>query len=311
MFKILKEKLNIFKKKLSEEVSLEESQGIFGKKISEKRLDEILDEFEISLLEADVAYEVAEEIRSKIKENLLSLKIKIGVDPEKLVEKVLKDTILSILSTNNFDLMENIEKSEKPYVIMFLGINGTGKTTTIAKIAKLLLEKNLIPVIAAADTFRAGAIEQLEYHANKLNITLIKHMPGSDPASVAYDAIAHSKARKKDVVLIDTAGRMQTNKNLMEEMKKIKRVAKPNHTIFVGDALAGNDIINQAKSFDENVGFDSIILCKIDADSKGGAAISLSFELKKPIIYLGTGQDYKDLIKFDPKFILEKIFNNI
>ncbi|MEL9999062.1 MAG: signal recognition particle-docking protein FtsY [Thermoplasmata archaeon] len=311
MFKILKEKLNIFKKKLSEEVSLEESQGIFGKKISEKRLDEILDEFEISLLEADVAYDVAEEIRSKIKENLLSLKIKIGVDPEKLVEKVLKDTILSILSTNNFDLMENIEKSEKPYVIMFLGINGTGKTTTIAKIAKLLLEKNLIPVIAAADTFRAGAIEQLEYHANKLNITLIKHMPGSDPASVAYDAIAHSKARKKDVVLIDTAGRMQTNKNLMEEMKKIKRVAKPNHTIFVGDALAGNDIINQAKSFDENVGFDSIILCKIDADSKGGAAISLSFELKKPIIYLGTGQDYKDLIKFDPKFILEKIFNNI
>ncbi|MEM0447449.1 MAG: signal recognition particle-docking protein FtsY, partial [Thermoplasmata archaeon] len=291
MFKILKEKLNIFKKKLSEEVSLEESQGIFGKKISEKRLDEILDEFEISLLEADVAYDVAEEIRSKIKENLLSLKIKIGVDPEKLVEKVLKDTILSILSTNNFDLMENIEKSEKPYVIMFLGINGTGKTTTIAKIAKLLLEKNLIPVIAAADTFRAGAIEQLEYHANKLNITLIKHMPGSDPASVAYDAIAHSKARKKDVVLIDTAGRMQTNKNLMEEMKKIKRVAKPNHTIFVGDALAGNDIINQAKSFDENVGFDSIILCKIDADSKGGAAISLSFELKKPIIYLGTGQD--------------------
>ncbi len=310
MFKILKEKLNIFKKKLSEEVSLEESQALLGKKINEKKLDDILDEFEISLLEADVAYDVAEEIRSRIREKLINLKLKFGTDPEKIVEKVIKDTILEILSSSKFDIFEEIKNKEKPYIIMFLGINGTGKTTTIAKIAKMLLDKGFIPVIAAADTFRAGAIEQLEYHAKKLNVTIIKHQAGSDPASVAFDAIAHARAKGKDIVLIDTAGRMQTNKNLMEEMKKIKRVAKPHHTIFVGDALAGNDIINQAKTFEENVGFDSIILCKVDADAKGGAAISLSFELKKPIIYLGTGQDYGDLIKFDPNFILEKIFNS-
>ncbi|MCI4435161.1 MAG: signal recognition particle-docking protein FtsY [Thermoplasmata archaeon] len=310
MFKILKEKLNIFKKKLSEEVSVEESAGIIGKKINEKRLDEILDEFEISLLEADVAYDVAEEIRSRIRERVLGLKIKIGTDPEKVVEQIIKETLINILSNSNFDLLEEIEKSEKPYVIMFLGINGTGKTTTIAKIARQIQKMGLVPVIAAADTFRAGAIEQLEYHANKLNVTLIKHQPGSDPASVAFDAISHAKSKGKHVVLIDTAGRMQTNKNLIEEMKKIKRVAKPNHTIFVGDALAGNDIINQAKTFDENVGFDSIILCKVDADAKGGAAISLSFEIKKPIIFLGIGQGYEDIIKFDPKFIIDRIFNS-
>ncbi|HEU13220.1 MAG: signal recognition particle-docking protein FtsY [Thermoplasmata archaeon] len=310
MFKILKEKLNIFKKKLSEEVSSEESAGLIGKKINEKKLDEILDEFEISLLEADVAYDVAEEIRSRVREKLLGMRIKFGADPETVVENVLRDTLMELLSFSNFDLLEDIEKSSKPYVIMFLGINGTGKTTTIAKLARLIQKRGLVPVIAAADTFRAGAIEQLEYHANKLNVTLIKHQQGSDPASVAYDAIAHARAKGKHVVLIDTAGRMQTNKNLMEEMKKIKRVANPNHTIFVGDSLAGNDIINQARTFNESVGFDSIILCKVDADAKGGSAISLSFELKKPIIYVGTGQGYDDLVKFDPSFILERIFSN-
>lgn len=310
MFNKLKEKLNIFKKKVSDEVKEEGLVEGFGKRINEKRLDEILDEFEISLLESDVAYDVAEEIRKKIRDGVLGKKVKWGQDPEKVIDEIIKNAIYELLNINSIDLIEIIKNSDKPYVIMFLGINGTGKTTTIAKVANLLIKNNFSVVLAASDTFRAGAIDQLDYHAQKLGITIIKHQPGSDPASVAFDAVSHAKAKGKHVVLIDTAGRMQTNKNLMEEMKKIKRVAKPNMTIFVGDALAGNDIIMQAETFEKEIGFDAIILCKIDADAKGGSAISLAHKLKKPIIYLGTGQGYDDLIRFTPEFIMEKIFSN-
>ncbi len=309
MFNRLKEKLNIFKKKVSEEVKDEGLTEGLGKKINEKRLEEILDDFEISLLESDVAYDVAEEIRNRIKESILGKKLKWGQDPEKVVEEIIKKTIYDILNVNSVDLIETVRNAEKPYVIMFLGINGTGKTTTIAKVAYLLNKYNYSVVIAASDTFRAGAIDQLEYHAKNLNVTLIKHQPGSDPASVAFDAISHAKARGKHVVLIDTAGRMQTNKNLMEEMKKIKRVAKPNMIIFIGDALAGNDIVSQASIFEKEVGFDAVILCKIDADAKGGSAISIAHQLKKPILYIGTGQDYKDIVKFSPDFITDKLFS--
>jgi len=309
MFNRLKEKLNIFKKKVSEELMEEGLTEGFGKKINEKRLDEILDELEISLLESDVAYDVAEEIRNSIREGILGKKIKWGQEPEKVVEEIIRKSIFEILNIESKDLIEMVKNSEKPFVIMFLGINGTGKTTTIAKVANLLLKNKLSVVIAASDTFRAGAIDQLEYHSQKLQVTLIKHQPGSDPASVAFDAIAHAKAKGKHVVLIDTAGRMQTNKNLMEEMKKIKRVAKPNITIFVGDALAGNDIISQATIFENEVGFDAVILCKIDADAKGGSAISIAHQLKKPIIYLGIGQGYDDIVKFTPNYIMDKIFS--
>lgn len=309
MFDRLKEKLNIFKKRVSDEIKEEGITEGFGKKINEKRLDEMLDELEISLLESDVAYDVAEEIRNRMRESILGKKIKWGQDPERVVEEIIKKTVYDILNIESRDLVELVKNSEKPYVIMFLGINGTGKTTTIAKVANLLLKNNFSVVIAASDTFRAGAIEQLEYHSQKLGVTLIKHQPGSDPASVAFDAIAHAKARGKHVVLIDTAGRMQTNRNLMEEMKKIKRVAKPNLTIFVGDALAGNDIVSQASIFEKEVGFDAVILCKIDADAKGGSAISIAYQLKKPIIYIGVGQDYDDIVKFTPEYIMEKIFS--
>jgi len=309
MFDRLKEKLNIFKKRVSDEIKEEGITEGFGKKINEKRLDEMLDELEISLLESDVAYDVAEEIRNRIRESILGKKIKWGQDPERIVEEIIKKTIYDILNIESRDLVELVKNSEKPYVIMFLGINGTGKTTTIAKVANLLLKNNFSVVIAASDTFRAGAIEQLEYHSQKLAVTLIKHQPRSDPASVAFDAIAHARAKGKHVVLIDTAGRMQTNRNLMEEMKKIKRVAKPNLTIFVGDALAGNDIVSQASIFEKEVGFDAVILCKIDADAKGGSAISIAHQLKKPIIYIGVGQGYDDIVKFTPEYIMEKIFS--
>ncbi len=310
MFRGLREKFQIFKKKVKEDVGDSLLTEGIGKKINEKRLDELLDEFELSLLEADVAYDVAESIRSELKKNLENKKIKVGVDLDSALDTIFKETLKNIMNVPSMDLLEIIKNSQKPYVIMFLGINGSGKTTTIAKIAKLLQDNGFSVVIAASDTFRAGAIEQLEYHAKNLGATFIKHQPGSDPASVAFDAIAHAKSKGKHVVLIDTAGRMQTNRNLMEEMKKIKRVAKPNLTIFVGDSLYGNDIINQAKTFDSEVGFDAIILCKIDADAKGGSAISLAYELKKPIIYLTTGQGYDDIVKFSPDYIIEKIFSN-
>ncbi len=191
---------------------------------------------------------------------------------------------------------------------MFLGVNGTGKTTVIAKIAKYLMDKGYSVVISASDTFRAGAIEQISVHSANLGIKVIKHQAGGDPAAVAYDAIEHARAKRRDFVLIDTAGRMQTNRNLMDEMKKIRRVTKPQLTIFVGDALAGNDAVEQARVFDEAVGVDAVVLNKIDADAKGGAAISIAYEINKPVIFLGTGQEYKDLMKFDVEWFIKRVF---
>jgi fused signal recognition particle receptor len=313
MFKGLKEKFNIFKKKVEEEKKEIVNDDYFtegiGKKINEKKLDEILDDLVLSLVESDVAYDVAEVIRNKIKEKVLNKKVKFGTDIENLINLILKDTLLEILNVGNLNIVETVKNAQKPYVIMVLGVNGTGKTTSIAKLANLFIKNNLSVVIAASDTFRAGAIDQLEHHSKNLNVTLIKHQPGSDPASVAYDAIEHAKSKGKHVVIIDTAGRMQTNKNLIEEMRKIKRVAKPNLTIFVGDALAGNDIIEQAKVFEKEVGFDAIILTKVDADAKGGGTISLAHLLKKPIIFLGTGQNYDDILFFNPSVIVDMILD--
>ncbi len=195
----------------------------------------------------------------------------------------------------------------KPVRIMFVGINGSGKTTTIAKIAKKLQDNKLKVVIAAADTFRAAAIHQLQEHADKLGVKLIKHDYGSDPAAVAFDTIKFAEAHGIDVVLIDTAGRLHSNVNLMDEMKKVARVSKPDFKIFIGESITGNDCVEQAKSFNEAIGIDGIILSKADIDEKGGAAISVSYVTKKPIYYIGTGQGYEDLKQFDPKLIFESV----
>ena len=192
---------------------------------------------------------------------------------------------------------------------MFVGVNGSGKTLAIAKIAYMLKKQGKSCVMAAGDTFRAGAIEQLEIHANNLDVKIIKHGPGADPAAVAYDAIEHAKAKHKDVVLLDTAGRMQTNINLMDEMAKIKRVAKPDMIIFVGDALAGNDAVEQAKRFNEIVGIDGVILTKVDTDAKGGSALSVAYTIGKPLFFIGIGQKYEDQIPFNPQWMLDKIFS--
>ena len=201
--------------------------------------------------------------------------------------------------------MEKIRKEEKPFVIAFFGVNGSGKTTTIAKIADLLNKNKISCVLAASDTFRAASIEQLQIHADRLRIKLIKHDYGSDPAAVAFDAVKHAKAKNIDVVLIDTAGRLHSNVNLMDELKKVVKVAKPDLNIFVGESIAGNDCVEQAKTFNEAVGIDGIILAKADIDKKGGAAISVSYVTKKPIIYLGMGQEYFDLKEFEPNLIVE------
>ncbi|MCK4310424.1 MAG: signal recognition particle-docking protein FtsY, partial [Methanomicrobia archaeon] len=222
------------------------------------------------------------------------------------IEASLKEAVKEILSSEKIDLIEKI-KTKKPFVIMFIGFNGTGKTTTIAKLGNILKKKGFSVVFSASDTFRAGSIEQLERHAKNIGIKVIKHKYGGDPAAVAFDAIKHAKARSIDVVIIDTAGRSETNKNLMEEVKKIKRVVAPDLTIFVGDALAGNSLVNQAEKFNE-IGIDCSILTKIDADARGGGALSITSATEKPIVYVGTGQGYDDLEIFDPDWLIRNLF---
>ncbi|MGQ9583548.1 MAG: signal recognition particle-docking protein FtsY [Thermoplasmatota archaeon] len=298
------------------------TNGLLGWKLSEARIDSALNELEMALLESDVALPVVERIRKAVKDELLDRRIKIGGSVGEVVESALRKAIMGVLSgelsgaaparaPRRFDppyFSEFVERRQKPVVIMFVGINGTGKTTTIAKLAHYLMKQGYSCVIGAGDTFRAGAIEQLEKHAERLGVKLIKHQPGSDPASVAYDAIEHARARRKDVVLVDTAGRMQTDAGLMEEMTKIERVARPDLVVYVGDALAGNDAVNEASAFNRAVGIDAVVLTKVDADAKGGAALSIRYATGAPVIFVGTGQGYDDLQSFSPAWMVERIF---
>ncbi|MEM1576766.1 MAG: signal recognition particle-docking protein FtsY [Archaeoglobaceae archaeon] len=313
MFRALKEKLQQLKEKIDigsvgEKVSALASGEVL---ISEEKVDEILDELEVILLESDVAFEVVGEIREKLKARLSGKRKKIGESLYNIVEKELKAVLIEILQKNQFDFDEFVErriKDKKPLNIIFVGVNGTGKTTTIAKVAKRLMNKYSV-VIAAGDTFRAGAIEQIEEHAKRLGVRLIKHNPGSDPTAVIFDALKHAESRGIDIVLADTAGRMHTKKNLLDQLEKIKRVTKPDLIIFVDETIAGNDAVERARMFNEMVGIDGSILTKIDADPKGGTAISISYVTQKPILFLGTGQSYEDLVKFDPHWLVERIFS--
>lgn len=282
--------------------------GLLDKKIKEDSLEELLWELELALMEADVALPVVEEIKEGVKQNLLGKKYSRGHTLEEVVELSIKDAVHNVLKLNEFDFDAWYASKDKPAVIMFIGINGTGKTTAIAKIANRLQKLGSSVVLAAGDTFRAGAIEQLTIHSEKLGCKIVKHSQDADPAAVAYDAIEHAKAKRRDCVLIDTAGRMQTNSNLIDEMKKIVRVAKPDLKIFVGDSLAGNDAVVQATAFDDAVGVDAIILTKIDADSKGGAALSIAHTIGKPIAFVCNGQEYDDIIKFDSEWMLNRLF---
>lgn len=282
--------------------------GDSGKRIKDDPLDDLLDELEVILLESDVAYPVVQDIILGVRDNLINKKYGRQYTLEEVVETAVKESVRRVLKINEFDFDRWFEEQPKPVVIMFVGINGTGKTTTIAKIAKRLLDHERSVVLAACDTFRAGAIEQLSIHADRLNVKIVKHQQDADPSAVAYDAIEHAKSKRKDAVLIDTAGRMQTNNNLIDEMKKIARISKPALKVFVGDALAGNDAIEQAKVFDAAIGIDAIVLTKIDTDAKGGAALSIAHTIGKPIAFVSNGQEYKDLQVFDSNWMLERLF---
>ncbi|EKQ52484.1 MAG: signal recognition particle-docking protein FtsY [Methanobacterium sp. Maddingley MBC34] len=294
-----------------------EPSGLFTfathKTISEKDIDDILFELELALLEGDVAMEVAEQIIKSVKEDLVGRKIKRRSDVAKFTREALKKAISDILVVGGPNLKELVQQAKKtgePLKVMFVGVNGTGKTTTISKIADHYVKEGYTPVIAASDTFRAGAIEQISYHAEKVGVKIIRHQKGADPAAVAYDAVEHARAKNKELVLIDTAGRMQTNINLMDEMKKIQRVVKPDLAIFVGDALTGNDAVEQARKFDDAVGVDGIILTKADADAKGGAALSIGHVINKPILFLGVGQGYGDIMEFRPDWMVEQVLGD-
>ena len=282
------------------------------KTIQEKHVENILFELEMELLQADVAMEVATEVVENVKVNLVGKKIKRSNDITEYTFYALRDAVSEIIDVPSKSMTEMIEDKKKqgePLVVMFVGINGTGKTTTIGKLSNYYLKKGYTPVIAASDTFRAGAIEQVTHHADNVGVKIIKHQKGSDPAAVAFDAVEHARAQGKELVLIDTAGRMQTNVNLMDEMKKIKRVSKPDLVIFVGDALTGNDAVEQAKKFNDAIDIDGVILTKADADSKGGASLSIGYVIKKPIMFLGVGQGYDDIMEYDPDWMLNQLFS--
>ncbi len=273
-----------------------------------ENLGPILEEFKFTLAQNDVAFPVADKVCEELEKRLTGVQVKRLEDRKKIIEDNLRQVLLEVMLTGKkIDILAKAEEkrcSKEPLVLLFVGINGTGKTTTIAKVAQFFKDKKCSVVLAGSDTYRAGSIEQLEEHAKRLNLKIIKHQYGADPAAVAYDAISHAKSHGVNIVLIDTAGRMQTNQNLMNELSKVKRVVKPDFTILTIDSLAGNDAVQQAEEFNKSVGIDATILTKVDADVKGGAALSVTYVTQKPILFIGVGQAYKDIEVFQPeKFV--------
>jgi len=305
------------KEEKQQEEPQEEKQGFFSKifkkisssgtiTIEQSNVDEIFQEIEITLLENNVALEVVDKIRANLHKDLVGVEVKKDKIEETILNS-LKNSILEVLIEPP-NLIEEIKKHDLgPYVILFFGINGSGKTTSIAKLAHKLKQNNISLVLAAGDTFRAASIEQLQTHAKKLNVPVISSSYGSDPASVAFDAIKYAEKNKIQCVLIDTAGRMYTKSNLLKEMEKIIRISKPNLKIFVGESITGNDATEQAKTFNETAGIDGIILSKADVDEKAGTILSVSYVTGKPIYFLGTGQEYKDLTDFKKADVIKHL----
>lgn len=301
------------KEELKEEFEEEEEKGFFSKirskltksKLSQEDFDEAFYELEITLLENNVSLEVVDKLKSSLESQLVEKDIKKSEIETTIIDS-LKHSIESVLIEPP-NLLKDIKESKKPYVILFFGINGSGKTTSIAKLTQYLKENKLSVCLAAGDTFRAAAVEQLETHADKLKVPIIKHDYNSDPAAVGYDAISYAKKNNTDVVLIDTAGRMYTASNLLREMEKIVKVTKPNLKIFVGESITGNDATEQAKTFNESIGIDGIILTKADIDEKAGTILSVSYITNKPIYFLGMGQEYNKLQPFKKEIVLKNL----
>lgn len=284
-------------------------KSIFNTEIvlNKKELEELLDNFELELLESDVDLSVASLMKETLNSKLSNAKIPKGKVHD-YVQKVILESIIEVLSNEKqFDILEKVSSSKKPFKIMLLGINGAGKTTTTAKIAHLLSKNNLKVVLSASDTFRAAALEQLESHANALGLKIIKRDYGSDPTSVAFDAINYANAHKIDVVLIDTAGRQDTNTNLLNEMKKMSRVISPDLKLYIGESIAGSAILDQVQSFNREIGLDGVILTKLDCDPKGGTMLSLSKVTGIPIVAVTLGQKYEDIEVFNPQKIAKRM----
>ena len=281
------------------------------KQLTDKDLDEIVFNFQLALIESDVAQSVAEALTNEVQKSLAGTKVDRSADPSEVVGERLATLLQGAFAkAGRVDLIANIKekmKAGEPYTILFLGINGTGKTTTVAKLASYLQKSGLSVVCAAGDTHRPGAIEQLTEHAGRLQLKVISQRYGADPAAVGRDGVLYAKAHHADCLIIDTAGRMQTNQNLMEEMAKIVRVVKPDFRIFVADALTGNDAVSQAELFNQHVGFDGAILTKADADVRGGAALSIVYSTGWPVLFLGVGQAYGDLAPFDTQKFLDSL----
>ena len=282
------------------------------KELTKENLKKPLYELQLALIANNVAVPIAERIAKEVEEELIQTKVGRLTRRKKVAYDALRKAIIRILESpaNKIDLLEMIRENKaegEPTVLAIFGPNGAGKTTTIAKLTQYLIDNKFTVVIGAGDTFRAGAIDQISKHCERLGVKIIKQDYGADPAAVIFDTIQHAKARRIDVVIADTAGRLQTNKNLMRELQKIVRVADPDLNIFVADALTGNDAAMQAEEYERMVGIDASILTKVDADPKGGTALSIVHATKAPIIFIGVGQKYTDFKPFDPRWFAEAI----
>ncbi|WP_436926370.1 signal recognition particle-docking protein FtsY [Halosimplex amylolyticum] len=275
--------------------------------IDEDDLESHLDDLELALLQSDVEMGVAQEILDGVEENLVGETRRRLSSTGNLVRDALREALYDVISVGQFDFDERVAEADKPVVIVFTGVNGVGKTTTIAKLSQYFEDRGLSTVLANGDTYRAGANEQLQQHADALGKEVISHEQGSDPAAVIYDAVEYADAHDVDVVLGDTAGRLHTSDGLMDQLSKIDRVTDPDLTLFVDEAVAGQDAVNRAREFDDAAAIDGAVLTKADADPQGGAAISIAHVTGKPILFLGTGQDYDDLERFDPEEIVDRL----
>jgi len=267
--------------------------------VSEKNIADALSDLEMTLLESDVALPVTDAIIARVRAELVGSHRKIGESVDDLVAGALKHALLDVLG-KGFDLKGYIDTHERPVKILFTGVNGTGKTTTVAKIGSYLRKQGYSVVIGAGDTYRAGAIEQIAVHAERIGIKVIQHQEGADPSAVLFDAVQYAQSHKIDVILADTAGRFHNKANLMNQLEKIRRVMKPDLIVYVDEAVAGNDAVVRAAEFDRTVGADAVVLTKADMDSRGGAAISIAHTIGKPLMFLGTGQSYEDIMPFEP-----------
>ncbi|ELZ46172.1 cell division protein FtsY [Halorubrum coriense DSM 10284] len=277
--------------------------------IEEEDLEEPLWNLEMALLESDVEMSVAEQILDSVRESMLGESRKQVETTGELVESALHDALLDVIAVGQFDFEQRIAEADKPVTIVFTGVNGVGKTTSIAKLSEWLADRGYSSVLANGDTYRAGANEQIREHADRLGRDLISHDQGGDPAAVIYDGVEYAEANDVDVVLGDTAGRLHTSDDLMAQLEKIDRVVDPDMTLFVDEAVAGQDAVNRAKEFNDAAAIDGAILTKADADSSGGAAISVAYVTGKPILFLGTGQGYDDITLFDPEDLVESLLD--